>query len=167
MIIKSVGLTSVYVTHDQQEAFAIADHVAVMNAGRIEQIASPLSIYRQPRTRFVAQFLGIGNFVPVLHHQHGEVRTPIGTFDVDGHPDMLLVHPRGVSLARPDAQNAHPGTIRACIFRGDSYHVSLELDAGVTLEFSIPAGDMPDAGCSTGARLAVTIDPATVVMLHA
>jgi ABC-type Fe3+/spermidine/putrescine transport system ATPase subunit len=62
-ILKAAQLTSIYVTHDQQEAFAVADRVAVMNAGRIEQIDTPLRLYAQPATEFVARFLGMPNLI--------------------------------------------------------------------------------------------------------
>ena len=62
-ILKDAGLTSIYVTHDQQEAFAIADRVVIMNAGRIEQIGTPQDVYARPTSEFVARFLGLPNLV--------------------------------------------------------------------------------------------------------
>ncbi len=62
-ILKAAHLTSIYVTHDQAEAFAVADRVAVMNAGHIEQIDTPQRIYAQPATEFVARFLGMPNLI--------------------------------------------------------------------------------------------------------
>ncbi|MCB0240837.1 MAG: polyamine ABC transporter ATP-binding protein, partial [Anaerolineae bacterium] len=63
-ILNSLGLTALYVTHDQQEAFAIADRVLVMNAGRIEQAGTPVEVYASPATSFVARFLGMHNLLP-------------------------------------------------------------------------------------------------------
>ncbi|MDX1600768.1 MAG: ABC transporter ATP-binding protein [Anaerolineales bacterium] len=60
-----LGITSVYVTHDQEEAFSLADVVAIMNAGRLVQLGKPIDLYRTPKDRFVAQFVGISNIVPV------------------------------------------------------------------------------------------------------
>src|SRR4029453_7633259 len=62
-ILKRVGVTSIYVTHDQAEAFAIADWLVLMNAGLIEQQGPPEQVYRQPATRFAARFLGLSNLV--------------------------------------------------------------------------------------------------------
>src|SRR5690606_38784084 len=64
-ILKQAGadITAIYVTHDQGEAFAVADRVAIMNNGRIEQIGAPLELYRRPRTPFVARFLGMENLL--------------------------------------------------------------------------------------------------------
>ena len=63
-ICKEAGLTAVYVTHDQKEALSIADRLAVMQAGRLEQVGAPLEVYRHPRNRFVASFIGETNFLP-------------------------------------------------------------------------------------------------------
>ena len=63
-ICKEAGLTAVYVTHDQKEALSIADRLAVMQAGRLEQVGAPLEVYRAPRNRFVASFIGETNFLP-------------------------------------------------------------------------------------------------------
>jgi iron(III) transport system ATP-binding protein len=62
---KRLGITSVYVTHDQEEAFSIADKVAIMNQGRLVQLGTPRALYRQPADAFVAQFVGLSNIVPV------------------------------------------------------------------------------------------------------
>ena len=62
-ILKAAHLTAIYVTHDQAEAFAVADRVAVMNAGRIEQIDTPAAVYAQPASEFVARFLGMPNLI--------------------------------------------------------------------------------------------------------
>ena len=63
-ICKEAGLTAVYVTHDQKEALSIADRLAVMQAGRVEQVGAPLDVYRRPKNRFVASFIGETNFLP-------------------------------------------------------------------------------------------------------
>src|SRR5258708_1846473 len=60
---QSLGLTTVFVTHDQEEAVSIADRIVVMNAGKIEQVGSPQDVYEKPATRFVAEFIGLSNFI--------------------------------------------------------------------------------------------------------
>ncbi|MBY8824215.1 ABC transporter ATP-binding protein [Sphingomonas colocasiae] len=69
---RQLGLTTLYVTHDQEEALAMSDRIAVMQAGRIVQLDTPERIYRRPATRFVADFIGAGNFLPVRHVGHDE-----------------------------------------------------------------------------------------------
>ena len=72
-------ITSVYVTHDQEEAFSIADQVAVMNAGKIAQIGAPRELYRQPTDRFVAEFVGLSNIVAaeLVEHSAGGARVRV------------------------------------------------------------------------------------------
>jgi ABC-type Fe3+/spermidine/putrescine transport system ATPase subunit len=79
-ILSEMGQTAIYVTHDQREAFAIADRVAVMNQGRIEQIAAPEALYGRPASAFVARFLGLGNLLEarVVDWAGREVESPIG-----------------------------------------------------------------------------------------
>ncbi|MEM8860624.1 MAG: ABC transporter ATP-binding protein [Chloroflexota bacterium] len=95
-ILKKVGVTALYVTHDQAEAFGIGDRVAVMNRGKIEQIASPQEIYTRPETRFVASFLGLGNLV-----ESGKL---LITLDSKGHSSLdssLNPHPRAAHNPSP------------------------------------------------------------------
>ena len=79
-ILKRIGMTAVYVTHDQTEAFAVGDRLAVMNAGRFEQIGTPQAVYRHPETPFVAGFLGYQNLIPGRVNEAGEVETAVGRF---------------------------------------------------------------------------------------
>ena len=108
-ILKDAHLTSIYVTHDQQEAFAVADRVAIMSPGRIEQMGAPQDVYRRPATEFVARFLGLSNLLTgtVTNVAAGVavVRTPLGhlhvTTDRPLQPDQpvtLLIRPDGATL---------------------------------------------------------------------
>ena len=83
-ILKRVDMTALYVTHDQTEAFAVGDRVAVMNAGEIVQIGTPQVIYEHPATPFVAHFLGFRNLIPGMIGDGGVVETPVGRFLPDG-----------------------------------------------------------------------------------
>src|ERR1700736_1787704 len=85
-ICREFQLTSVYVTHDQQEALSIADRIAILNAGKLLQVGTPAEIYRHPRNRFVAEFIGEGNFLT----GHVVVRNEL--FEVDlGRRNLLAV----------------------------------------------------------------------------
>ncbi len=79
-ILKRVGMTAIYVTHDQTEAFAVGDRLAVMNAAMIEQIGPPQAVHERPATPFVAQFLGFHNLLPGRVTVSGEIETPVGRF---------------------------------------------------------------------------------------
>ncbi len=142
-IIKRVGLTALYVTHDQREAFAIADRIALMNAGQIEQIGTPMELYRRPATTFAARFLGLGNIVPVESTCDGMAQTALGEFGVSG--DALLLHPDGIY---PDAAGRISGVVREVVFLGDTYRVEMQTAHGAALTFKLSARDsvMPRIG---------------------
>ncbi len=123
-IIKAVGLTAVYVTHDRQEAFAVADRIAIMNAGQIEQIDTPEAIYYQPRTVFVARFMGLTNILPVVQYTNAEAKTALGTFALPTPSEYVLIHPDGIQL-HPDGQ--YQGIITASLFQGDSYQLKIAI----------------------------------------
>lgn len=138
-IIKQVGLTAVYVTHDQQEAFAIADCVAIMNGGKIEQADTPERLYRHPRTRFAARFLGLDNIVPVKQQFDGTVSTAVGEFPMTGQPAAILLHPDGLRLAREDSGRTITAQVAECVFRGDHYQLRVATSDDLRLSFNIPA----------------------------
>src|SRR5438874_265775 len=79
---QSLGITTVYVTHDQEEALSLSDRVAVMRDGRIQQVAAPKALYERPVNRFVADFVGTNNFIPGVCKERGDdrsvVETPLG-----------------------------------------------------------------------------------------
>jgi thiamine transport system ATP-binding protein len=103
-ILRHLNQTALYVTHDQEEAFTLADRMVVMNAGRIEQSGAPFEIYQKPASRFVAQFLGMTNFLEGtarIESAQTLVETKIGTFKLPEHkvgPVTLLVRPDGMHL---------------------------------------------------------------------
>jgi ABC-type Fe3+/spermidine/putrescine transport system ATPase subunit len=107
-ILKAAQLTSIYVTHDQQEAFAIADRVVIMNAGHIEQVGSPQNVYNRPGTEFVARFLGLPNLikgtVASMTTQVASVSTPVGLLNVRIDAPRSLARNQAITvLIRPDA----------------------------------------------------------------
>jgi ABC-type Fe3+/spermidine/putrescine transport system ATPase subunit len=115
-ILKAAQRTAIYVTHDQAEAFAVADRVAVMSAGRIEQMDTPSSIYARPATEFVARFLGMPNLIggTVLGCAAGAavINTPIGLLHAA--VDRSLPPGQAVTLLiRPDAAAIEPDPFAA------------------------------------------------------
>lgn len=174
-IIKRIGLTAIYVTHDRQEAFAIADRIAVMNAGRIEQIAPPPQIYQRPAAAFVARFLGLGNIIPVTAVHEGVAQTSIGTFPVSGSPSALLIHPDGITLAPNFSPSlterglggevALTATIDSLRYEGSTYQLAVKLPSGETLLFDQPARTVADL--QMGATISLTIDPSAIIPLTA
>ncbi|MDQ0323047.1 ABC-type Fe3+/spermidine/putrescine transport system ATPase subunit [Pararhizobium capsulatum DSM 1112] len=136
------GITMLYVTHDQQEALALADRIAVMNEGRIEQFDTPEKIYRWPETRFVASFVGATNLLEghITGKDVGENRLRIetkrcGTFIARAHSEFIAASRIGDTAAvviRPEDLNLAPAgqgltaTVKELTFLGDSYEVSVE-----------------------------------------
>jgi ABC-type Fe3+/spermidine/putrescine transport system ATPase subunit len=127
-----LGITTIFVTHDQDEALAIADRVAVMNAGIIEQIDTPAAIYHRPRTEFVARFIGEANFLP---GRVAEVDGERATVEIDGGGQIIAVRDRAapvgtrvLAMVRPErvrvvqapagAANSVAATVRALSFLG-------------------------------------------------
>ncbi|MCH2156265.1 MAG: ABC transporter ATP-binding protein [Opitutales bacterium] len=137
-ICKQAGMTSIYVTHDQKEALAIADRIAVMHLGKIEQVGAPLEIYKRPRSRFVAEFVGSGNFLSgsVLHAVGPSilVKTPLGDlagtasnsdFEPEpGAPVDILIRPESIQTGlMPPEENAFPLKIERVTFLGEAAQV--------------------------------------------
>src|SRR5437588_5563912 len=129
---REVGTTFVYVTHDQEEAMSMADRIAVMNQGRIEQLGTPFEIYRRPASRFVADFIGDANFLDVrmdgdvavladgtrVHCEHTGVRGQAS----------LMVRPESLRVGDPDAAPATALTGRAVLssFLGTRLRIAVE-----------------------------------------
>jgi thiamine transport system ATP-binding protein len=129
-----LGLTSLYVTHDHDEAFALADRVAVMHAGRIEQLGSPVEVWEHPASEFVARFLGYN------------VTDAFGSGRVAVRPDSLRVEPDG-----PIA-----GVVTARTFRRDHFLLEVKVADGPSLEVAVTGDRVPSAGDPV--RLAVEVD---------
>ncbi len=141
-IIKEAGVTAVSVTHDQEEALSISDRVAVMNDGDIEQIDTPQRVFQQPKSRFVAGFLGHASFLS--GEVHGDsVDTALGRVlrdDVNGLAEQydgtgidLLVRPDDVTAFPADGEEAN-GTVVYRRYLGPTVLYRVELDSGETIE---------------------------------
>lgn len=150
-IIRNLGIGTIYVTHDQQEAYAIADRIAILNQGRMEQIDTPLQVYKRPRTRFVAEFLGLQNVVraDVFQDRLPLVKTR-----------FALLHPDGLHVAD---QGQLTGRVIHSKFRGDQITVQVMTDEGIMLHFGIPS--TRQAEIVVGEPLRIAVDPDYVVPL--
>jgi ABC-type Fe3+/spermidine/putrescine transport system ATPase subunit len=143
-ILRQMNQTALYVTHDLEEAFALADRIVLMNAGQIEQIGTPQELYGQPTSRFAASFLGLTN---LLEGQisAGQVTTPVGVF-----PAIGQLHGRVTILLRPDAASliggpcSIHGIVVECLFRGSHAQVTLDV-GGMRLTFDL-RGHIPPLG---------------------
>ncbi|HEX9696198.1 MAG TPA: ABC transporter ATP-binding protein [Actinomycetota bacterium] len=135
-IIRAAGATAVFVTHDQSEAFDIADRIAVMRAGRIEQIGRPEEIYHVPETRFVADFVGRAEFLPATVHD-GCIETELGTvsFDaatVDTGAAELMLRPEDIIIIER-AGDGPAGEVVERRFQGPVNELVVRLASGRTV----------------------------------
>jgi ABC-type Fe3+/spermidine/putrescine transport system ATPase subunit len=143
-LLKQAGVTCLFVTHDQAEAFALCDRVAVMNQGRIEQLDRPEVIYRYPATRFVADFVGEASTLECVVRSVSAsdvLATPAGSVDSmirgtsradlrEGESVTMMVRPENIVVARgPSGHdlNRLPGTIRSSAFLGDRHRLSIDV----------------------------------------
>jgi spermidine/putrescine transport system ATP-binding protein len=138
---RTVGITFIYVTHDQEEALTMSDRIAVMNEGVLQQCGSPEEIYEQPSNAFVAGFIGISNLLPGHVEDHG-VRLRTGQLipaRVDagfaaGDPVLLCVRPEKLRLGRKvDGQVTVEGTVVETVYLGTSTQYLVELAPDVRL----------------------------------
>jgi putative spermidine/putrescine transport system ATP-binding protein len=135
---REVGITFVFVTHDQEEALTMSDRIAVFNEGRIEQLATPVELYERPRSAFVAGFVGTSNLLDgaVARQLVGED----GPFVI--RPEKLHMDAEGPDAPVADAATcAAPGVVREVVYLGATTHSVVELDAGARLTVAHPNTD--------------------------
>jgi ABC-type Fe3+/spermidine/putrescine transport system ATPase subunit len=134
---RRIGITALFVTHDQEEALTLSDRVAVMNAGRVEQVADPATVYEAPMTRFVADFMGITNIfeVEIEAILDDRVRLRWAGLALDasraspwpaGGRVPIGLRPERIALHAPDGPNAVRGVVRSAIYQGAFTTVELE-----------------------------------------
>lgn len=131
---KQLGITTLMVTHNQDEAMLMADRIAVMNQGRVEQYGTPQEIYRQPATPFVAEFVGQGNWLPFESRQNGHAR--VGGLDLrlpeqagNAASGRLFCRPEAVAINPSEQQdNRFRAQVREITFLGNRCRMSFELE---------------------------------------
>jgi ABC-type Fe3+/spermidine/putrescine transport system ATPase subunit len=161
-ILRNVGVTALYVTHDQEEAFALADQIALLNAGQIEQYASPATIYARPASLWAARFLGWRNVISGTLLGDGRVRTPLG--DLHGMLVGAAVGAVTVVIA-PDAAggsaalNQISGQIGDQQFRGRFTRISLHHTSDTLLEL-----DLSDPPPASAGAVQLTLSPERVLI---
>jgi spermidine/putrescine transport system ATP-binding protein len=136
-----IGITFVHVTHDQEEAMTMADSIAVMNAGRIEQLGPPAELYERPSTSFVAGFLGVSNLLPGVVEGPDAVRLADGTLvraQVEGKtgPVAAGVRPEKLSIGREGGVNELPGKIVETAYIGVATQLVIDTTAGTVQVFA-------------------------------
>jgi iron(III) transport system ATP-binding protein len=181
-ICKQAGLTAIYVTHDQKEALSIADRLAVMRAGRVEQIGTPAEVYRHPVNRFVAGFIGEGNFIEgrvtadagrCLH-----VQTPLGLLHAEPPADavakgssvILCIRPEAIRFDTPpgSAPNVFDAQLRRTVYQGEiaQHELALTSAAGdAAAEWKACELNPVATTDRAGSKVSVWVAPENVIVL--
>jgi thiamine transport system ATP-binding protein len=166
-LVRRLGQTVIYVTHNQEEAFTIADRVVLLRGGRVVQIGTPEALYRQPVDPFAARFLGLGNLLAGTTRQEGEgwvADTAVGPVPLPGPatgPVTVLLRPDAATLTPEPGQWVLAGTLVERSFRGPVARLVLDV-AGTSLVFDLPSGGVLPA---VGEGLRVGLDVATGVQV--
>ena len=153
-----VGITFVYVTHDQEEALTMSDRIAVMHAGRVEQLGTPEELYERPASRFVADFIGTTNLLRGILEADGGVRLDSGDRTRIAHDGLgpgatveLSVRPESIALVPPEAIGAIRGRVEQAAYLGTNVTYQIRTAGGLALTVLAP---------KTGIRLPVGSDVA-------
>jgi thiamine transport system ATP-binding protein len=157
-LLSSLGVTALYVTHDQEEAFGLADRVAILDAGRALQVGHPEEVWQAPAGEAVARFLGLRNILDGVVEAGGAQtaagRIPVPPATPEG-PARLVIRPGAFRL---DEAGTVGGVVRTCRFRGGDFTV--EVDAGgIVLEALLPRAVAP------GDAVRLAVDPVGVSLL--
>ena len=169
-ILRQAGTTAITVTHDQEEAFAIADRIVLMRAGRVVQVGAPEEVYWQPASGWAARFLGLTNLLHARVLRPGLVETTIGPLQVKGIDSgpwdagfemQLLIRPEA---ARLDGTGPNPlhGVVVGRSFRGEYYRLGVSHASGVELTFNFPTGATLPA---LGETIGLSLNPRALLLL--
>src|SRR6516164_2219062 len=168
---EEVGITFIYVTHDQEEALTMSDRLAVMNAGRIVQIGGPRDVYEEPHDTYVADFLGVSNLMEVdvvergpgqrCHIRVGEAALVAERGEVDGLGRAhAVIRPERVRIEAygSPGDNRVPAMVERLVFLGAATQVMLRLGAGMPLQ-ALVQNDGEDTGLAQGSPVHVFLPP--------
>jgi putative spermidine/putrescine transport system ATP-binding protein len=156
---RELGITTIYVTHDQEEALSMSDRIVVMNEGRVEQIGTPFEIYNYPKTRFVASFVGTLNILPARITDAASGRILIDDQEIvaqrgiagtaTGELRSVALRPEAVSLVDPGGErNRMNGTIEEVSFLGSVVRIRVRFrESAISLDtFNNPGLASPERG---------------------
>jgi iron(III) transport system ATP-binding protein len=160
---REIGATFIYVTHDQAEAMALADRIAVMDFGRVEQAASPRSLYREPATEMVARFVGRGMVVPAVVVGREAGRTLVDVWGArvavrgeasPGERRSLCLHVEDLAMTSTSIRGAISGRVVAAAYQGAATLLTIQPDAEDAPQLRVEHASAPPA---VGASVAVAV----------
>lgn len=173
-ILRKVGVTTIWVTHDQSEAFAISDSIAVMVEGRIKQVSSPEKLYKKPNHKVVADFLGFHNILKGKITNENTIKTEAGLSFPNteskkeiGRGVTILIRPEAARLIEPgtpvnQAETLIQCKLKSCLFKGRHYQISVDACTDQRLFFNISNDVVPPP---PGDTVQLAINPSGVVMM--
>ncbi|MGY2049736.1 ABC transporter ATP-binding protein [Methylobacterium sp. JK268] len=178
---RAVGITTVFVTHDQEEALTLSDRIVVMEAGRVVQTGTPAEVYERPRSRFVSDFIGFTNAVQgrVEAVEGGTATVALRSgqtlLRVQAEPDLaasqavdLVVRPEKVEFNPPDGGRPGrilvPGTLRHSVYTGAVTYHHVEIGGGETLIAMTANGEAPGAAPALGSAVTLGLRPDTLLV---
>jgi spermidine/putrescine transport system ATP-binding protein len=173
---QEVGITFIYVTHDQEEALTMSDRIAVMSAGRVEQVAPPREVYEEPSTVFVADFLGVSNLMDA--EAHGEVASRchvrLDAFDLYASRGdtrtrgrtKIVIRPERVRLEDRDGggENRVPGMVERIVYLGSAVQLVVRLATGDTVQALVP-NEGAELAWEQGSAVGVHLPPEALRVL--
>jgi len=172
-LLHHTGIPTIYVTHDQEEAFALADRLVLLSEGNVVQTGAPVEVYRQPKNAWVARFLGMGNLLAgkVVSNQPLRVQTELGVFEsapnagqgyAVGAAVELLLRPGGVcNQLEQNEKNRLTGTVKDVLFAGENNRVTLDCGMGHVFSFTLDSSPQP------GEVMQLNLAPESVICLEA
>jgi ABC-type Fe3+/spermidine/putrescine transport system ATPase subunit len=170
---REIGITTIYVTHDQDEAMALSTRMALFDRGEMIQSGPPADIYRRPRTRFVAEFLGGANLIPGTLRSGrsveiaGDHRLTAPAQDLpDGSSVLCLVRPEAIRFAPEGSggSNCFAVAVIGAVYLGGRYDCEIALSGGVTLRAEMGAGATTSAP-KPGDSVSIVIPPEEIIVL--
>ena len=164
-----VGITFVYVTHDQEEALTMSDRIAVMHAGKVEQLGTPEELYERPSSRFVADFIGSTNLLRGQVEGEGWVRLSSGDVAHVAHDGLptgteveISVRPEAIALVPPSSVGAIKATVEQAAYLGTTISYQLRTEGGLALTVLSPKAGVR---LPVGSDVAVTWSPSEALIL--
>lgn len=165
-----LGITTLFVTHDQEEAMAISDRVGVINRGKLEQIDTPTSIYNSPATPFVASFVGQANRLPAAISGGGNVRvlnqkiplSPLTTKLKDEKKVIALVRPEGFSVTSNEDNDSSRGIIAVRSFLGPITKLGISLEGQPLIHINLPSKEAKKLNIGDSVSFKITMDEVMV-----
>src|SRR5215467_1508789 len=176
---RKLGISFVFVTHDQEEALTMSDRIAVINGGRIQQIGGARDVYERPVNAFVADFIGQSNiFKGAVESSDGQfysirlgahkvgARAPAGSSSKElGESVSIMVRPERIQIVSPGADLGLPGKIQSQVYLGESTRTTVRLDDGTEIQVVEQNNEVEGSGFASGSDVAVRWEPGNAVLL--